>query len=52
MRLCHRPGCTGCPDVHLMPDGKTIEIEDDYGGNVQMTKTEFEQLKKTEIKDL
>ena len=49
--LCGRPNAC-CPSVELLADGLTIEINDDYGGNVQMTKAEFEQLKQTNIKDL
>lgn len=52
MRLCGRPGCHGCPEARLLPDGVTIEIEDDDGDTVQMTKAEFETLKTTKIEDL
>jgi len=49
--LCGRPGAC-CPTVELLPDGLTIEIEDDDGDTVQMTKSEFEMLKTVELKDL
>jgi len=56
MKLCGRPGCNGCPDIHLLPDGVTIELEFDDGGMTQMTKAEFDdfkiQLAKVNIKDL
>lgn len=50
--LCGRPGCNGCPSVELLADGLTVEINDDYGGSVQMTKAEYEELRKTAVKDL
>ncbi len=49
--LCNRPNAC-CPSVELLADGNTIEIEDDNGDTVQMTKSEFEELKKIELKDL
>jgi len=52
MKLCGNPKGGCCPEVTLLADGLTIEIEDDDGDTVEMTKEQFEILKKTEIKDL
>jgi hypothetical protein len=50
--LCGNPKGGCCPEARLLPDGKNIEIEDDSGDTIEMTKEQFEILKKTEIKDL
>lgn len=48
--MCGRPSC--CPTVELLPDGVTIELEDDDGDTVHMTKAQWEDLRKAEIKEL
>lgn len=49
--LCNRPNAC-CPSVELLADGVTVEIEDDDGDTIQMTKAQFEILKNTNLKDL
>jgi hypothetical protein len=48
---CSRPNAC-CPSIELLADGKTIEIEDDDGDTVDMTKKQWEDLRKIETKDL
>ena len=43
--LCGRPNAC-CPEARLTYDG-TIEIEDDDGNCIYMTKEQFEVLKRT-----
>lgn len=41
IKLCGVQGC--CPELHLSEDG--VRIKDDFGGSVQLTKKEFQDLK-------
>ena len=49
--LCGRPGGC-CPKVDI--DGKTklVTITDDYGGEIQMTLSEFKDLQKHDVETL
>jgi hypothetical protein len=48
--LCGRPNAC-CPTVELLPDG-TVEIEDDDGDTVHMTKAQYEILRTTKVDGL